>query len=100
MAGISLVQGDHVFMVTSNGKGLIIPTDQVSKLTGSGMGVKLMKIQDSQLAGFKFVNKKDKITLVFENGKTKEIGVKSIPVYNRGSQGVIIAKRRKILNIV
>jgi DNA topoisomerase IV A subunit len=100
MVAISLVQGDHVFMATSNGKGLVIPTDQVTKLTGSGMGVKLIKIQDGKLAGFKVVNKKDKVTLMFESGKDKEITVNSVPVYNRGSQGVIIAKRNKIINIL
>ena len=100
MVDISLVHGDHVFIATADGKGLRIATDQVSKLTGSGMGVKLIKTQDSLVAGFKFVNKKDKITLVFESGKTKEIGANSIPVYNRGSQGVIIARRNKIINIV
>ena len=100
MVGISLVQGDHVFMATADGKGLVIPTDQVTKLTGSGMGVKLMKVQDSPIAGFKFVSKKDKITLEFDKGNPKEITVKSVPVYNRGSQGVILAKKKKIINIV
>ncbi|GJL78388.1 MAG: DNA topoisomerase (ATP-hydrolyzing) [Nitrospinaceae bacterium] len=100
MVGISLVQADHVFMATADGKGLRIATDQVSKLTGSGMGVKLIKIQDSPVVGFKFVNKKDKITLAFESGKTKEILANKVPVYNRGSQGVIIARRNKIIHIV
>lgn len=100
MIGISLVQGDHVFMAATDGKGLVIPTDQVAKLTGSGMGVKLMKTQDSPVAGFKFVDKKDKITLEFDKGPPKEITVKSVPVYNRGSQGTIIARRKKIINIV
>ena len=100
MVAVSLVQADFVFMATFDGKGLVIATDQVTQLSGSGMGVKLMKITDSKLAGYKFVNKKDKITLVFETGKNKEITVKSVPVYNRGSQGVILAKRKKIINII
>jgi DNA topoisomerase IV A subunit len=100
MAAVSLVQGDHVFMATTDGKGLVILTDHVPKLTGSGMGVKLIKIQDGQLAGFKVLNKKEKITLVFESGNVKELGVNSVPVYKRGSQGVIIAKRNKIINIL
>jgi DNA topoisomerase IV A subunit len=100
MAAVSLVQGDHVFMATTDGKGLVILTDHVPKLTGSGMGVKLIKIQDGQLAGFKVVNKKDKVTLIFESGNEKEIGVNSVPVYKRGSQGVIIARRVKIINIL
>ena len=100
MTNVSLVLSDFVFMATVDGKGLVISTDQVSQLSGSGMGVKLMKISDSKIAGFKLVNKNEKITLVFENGNSKEITVKSVPVYNRGSQGVIISKRRKIINII
>ena len=100
MTAVSLVVADFVFMATVNGKGLVIATDQVSQLSGSGKGVKLMKIPDSKLAGFKLVNEKEKITLVFEDGKKKEITVKSVPVYNRGSQGVIISKRKKIINII
>lgn len=99
MAAISLVQSDFVFMASVDGKGLVINTDQISQLSGSGMGVKLMSITDSKLAGFKFVDKKGKITLVFEGGKDKEITVKSVPVYNRGSQGVNISKRKKIIHI-
>ncbi|MCH7623846.1 MAG: DNA topoisomerase, partial [Nitrospinae bacterium] len=99
MTAISLVLRDFVFMATVDGKGLVIATDQVSQLSGSGMGVKLMRISDSKLAGFKLVDKKEKITLVFEGGNKKEITVKSVPVYNRGSQGVILSKRRKIINI-
>ncbi len=100
MTAISLVLGNFVFMATVDGKGLVIATDQVTQLSGSGMGVKLMSITDSALAGFKFVEKKDKITLVFESGKDKEITVKSVPVYNRGSQGVNLSKRKKIINII
>ena len=100
MVAISLVQGDHVFMATANGKGLVIPIDQISRLVGSGMGVKLIKTQDSPLAGFKVVNKKDKVTLIFASGKQKEIGINSVPVYKRGSQGVIVARRNKITGIV
>jgi DNA topoisomerase IV A subunit len=100
MTAVSLVRAGFVFMATVDGKGLVIATDQVSQLSGSGMGVKLMNTASSKVAGFKFVDKKDKITLVFESGKDKEITVKSVPVYNRGSQGVILSKRKKIINII
>jgi len=100
MLAISLVRADFVFMATVDGKGLVIATDQVSQLSGSGMGVKLMNVTDSKLAGFKFVGKKEKITLVLESGKNKEITVKSVPVYNRGSQGVSLSRRKKIINII
>ena len=100
MVAISLVCADFMFMATVGGKGLVIATDQITQLSGSGMGVKLMNVANSKLAGFKFVNKKEKIILVFESGKNKEITVKSVPVYNRGSQGVNLSKRKKIINII
>jgi len=100
MAGISLVRSEQVFLASASGKGMLIPIDQVAQLGGTGTGVKLMKLADSSLAGFKFVDQKDKVTLIFDSGDTREIKAKDIPVYNRGSQGVIIAKRRKIIKIV
>ena len=42
----------------------------------------------------------DKVTLAMENGKTKEVRIKDVPVYKRGSQGVILSKRSKIVNIL
>ncbi len=100
MLAISLARADFVFMATLDGKGLVIATDQISQLSGSGMGVKLMNVTNSKLVGFKFVDKKEKIVLVLEGGKDKEITVKSVPVYNRGSQGVNLSKRKKIINIL
>ncbi|MBI4384976.1 MAG: DNA topoisomerase 4 subunit A [Nitrospinae bacterium] len=101
MAGISLVAGDHVFLASSNGKGLLVPLDQIAKLTGAGMGARLMKLADeATLAGFKCVGLKDKAALAFDDGSQKEISMKDIPVYQRGSQGVIVSKRKTIVNVL
>ncbi|MFQ5673134.1 MAG: DNA topoisomerase (ATP-hydrolyzing) subunit A [Nitrospinales bacterium] len=88
-----------IVLVSEKGKGVVIPAEQVSVLTGAGRGVKLMGLADGKLAGLKPVNLKDKITLEFEDGGSKEITVKKIPVYNRGSQGVILSKRRRVAGI-
>ena len=58
-----------------------------------------MKPADSQLAGIKFVDLKDKVKLTFNTGKDKDISVKSVRLCNRGSQGVIVSKRKTILKI-
>ncbi len=99
MVAVAPVTGDLLFLAAENGKGMIVPIDQITQLTGTGKGVKLMKLVDSQLAGFKIVNKKDKITLIFDKGNPKELKVKDVPKYNRGTQGVILAKRKKIVDI-
>ena len=78
---------------------MVIATEQITQLTGSGKGVTLMKPGESRVVGFKLVNLKDKITIVFDSGNDKEITVKSVRLCNRGSQGVIISKRKTILKI-
>ena len=99
MIGFSPVSQKHVFLATAVGKAVVIATEQVTQLTGSGKGVILMKPGESQLVGFKFVKLKDKIKLVFDTGKDKDITVKSVRLCNRGSQGVIISKRNAIIKI-
>ncbi|MEE9259326.1 MAG: DNA topoisomerase (ATP-hydrolyzing) [Nitrospinaceae bacterium] len=100
MVGVSLVQGPHVFLASEKGKGVIVPTEQITQLSGSGKGVTLMKLPDSRLAGFKFAGQNDKVTLVFKDGSQKEFSLKKVPVYNRGGQGVIVSKRKKISAII
>ena len=99
MIGFAPVTHKHVFLATANGKAVVIAIEKVALLTGSGKGVILMKPGESQLAAFKFVKLKDKINLVFESGKDKEIAIKSVRLCNRGSQGVIISKRKTIIKI-
>ena len=99
MIGFAPVTHKHVFLATASGKAVVIAIEQVALLTGSGKGVILMKTGESQLAAFKFVKLKGKINLVFESGKDKEINIKSVRLCNRGSQGVIISKRKTIIKI-
>ena len=99
MIGFSLVTGDYLFMASASGKGIVIPVKQVSLLTGAGMGSRLMKLADSTLAGFKVAGLKSKATLVFKDGKSKEISLGSIRLCNRGAQGVIVSKRREIITV-
>ena len=61
MIGFAPVTHNHLFLATTKGKAVVISTEQVTHLTGSGKGVILMKPGDSQLAGVKFVDLKDKV---------------------------------------
>ena len=99
MIGFAPVTHSHVFLATEKGKAVVIATDQITQLAGSGKGVTLMKPGESNVVGFKLVNLKDKITIVFDSGNDKEITVKSVRLCNRGSHGVIISKRKTILKI-
>ncbi len=99
MISVALADKDYIFLASANGKGLVMSDEQISILTGTGMGSKLMKLSDTTLVGFKFVSLKDKVTLIFEDGKEKPLGISKLPVYNRGSMGIIISKRKKIIAI-
>ena len=99
MIGFAPVTHNHLFLATAKGKAVVIATEQVTQLTGSGKGVILMKPADSELVGIKFVDLKDKVKLTFNTGKDKDISVKSVRLCNRGSQGVIVSKRKTILKI-
>ena len=99
VVGFSLITGDHLFMASVNGKGIVIQVEQVSLLTGAGMGSRLIKLINSSLAGFKIANKNGHSTINFDDGKTKKINFKDIRVTNRGGQGIIISKRKKITSV-
>ena len=99
MIGVAPANREHLFLVTAHGKAVVIATAQITQLMGSGKGVILMKPGDSQLIGFKFVSLKEKVNISFDSGKDKEITVKSVRLCNRGSQGVIISKRKIITKI-
>ena len=40
------------------------------------------------------------VKLVYEDGKSKELKMTGVPVYNRGTQGVSIFKRKKVTQII
>ena len=100
MIGIAPVTQDYLFLATAQGKAVVIATAQITQLIGSGKGVILIKPGDSYLIGFKFVSIKEKININFDSGKDKEITVKSVRLCKRGSQGVIISKRKTITKII
>ena len=99
MLGIELITAPLVLMVSEKGRGAVVQIAQIPLLSGAGRGVKLMRPGDSKLTGIKSVNLKSKVTLEFETGGMKEFAVKKIPIYNRGSQGIILSKRRKVIYI-
>ncbi|PIQ95381.1 MAG: DNA topoisomerase [Nitrospinae bacterium CG11_big_fil_rev_8_21_14_0_20_56_8] len=100
MLCVARVTGDHVFLASDRGKGLVITLEDVTRLSGSGTGVKLMKLVDAKLAGCKCVSLKDSVDLLLEDGKTRSVAVNSLPVYSRGSQGVFISKRKNIVKVI
>lgn len=99
MASFSLIRANNVFMATDLGKGLMIPLDQITVLSSAGRGVKLINIGKGKLIGLLSANGNEKASIEFTDGTVKQIDLKDVPVYNRGSMGIIISKRKRITNI-
>ncbi len=100
MVVVTPVKGKYAFLISEIGKGLMLKLDQITQLSGPGVGIKLMNVGKSKVAIGKCVNQKETVELVFENGKTKSLKMTGVPVYNRGSQGISVGKRTKIINIL
>ncbi len=99
MVAVSPVTGDHVLMVSEAGKGLLIEVDQVTQLSGAGVGVKLMNTAKSKVCAAKCADREQSVQMIFEDGKSKELNLSKITVHNRGGQGVFVAKNKKVINL-
>jgi len=93
------VTGTHAFLLTEAGKGMLVDLEQITLLSGAGVGVRLINVGKSPFLDALCVKQKQTVQLVFEDGKTKDIKMTGVPEYNRGSQGVTIFKRGKVIRI-
>lgn len=99
MVAVSPVTEDYVLLVSEGGKGLLIDLDQVTQLSGSGVGVKLMNTAKSKVSAAKCVGRKQSVQMIFEDGKSKELNLSKISIHNRGGQGVFVSKNKKVINL-
>ncbi len=90
----------HIFLITEAGKGMLIQSESITQLSGTGRGVKLINVGSSHLVGATSVTPKSKVTLLITGDKENEYKMSGIPVYNRGSQGVSVVKRNKVLRVL
>ncbi|MCA9484135.1 MAG: DNA topoisomerase IV subunit A [Nitrospina sp.] len=100
MVAVVPIVNRHLFLITEAGKGMLIDPESVAQLSGTGRGVKLINVGESHLVGATSVGQKDKVTLLLAGGKENEYKVSGIPVYNRGSQGVSVVKRNKVVRVL
>ena len=99
MVAVSPVTEDYVLLVSEAGKGLLIDLDQVTQLSGSGVGSKLMNTSKSKVSTARCVDRKQSVQMVFEDGKSKELNLSKITIHNRGGQGVFVSKNKKVINL-
>jgi DNA gyrase subunit A len=100
MVAVSPVAGEHVLLVSEAGKGLLIDLDQVTQLSGPGVGVKLMNPAKSKIAMARCVERKEPVQMVFDDGKSKELKLTGLTVHNRGGKGSFVAKNKKVVNLI
>ncbi len=99
MVAVSPVTEDHVLLISEAGKGLLIELDQVTQLSGAGVGSKLMNTSKSKVTTAKCVGRKQTVQMIFEDGKSKELNLSKITVHNRGGQGVFVSKTKKVIDL-
>jgi DNA gyrase subunit A len=99
MVAVSPVIEDHVLLVSEVGKGLLVELDQVTQLSGAGVGTKLMNTAKSRVSAARCVNRKQSVQMIFEDGKSKELNLSKITIHNRGGQGVFVSKNKKVIDL-
>ena len=99
MVAASPVTEDHVLLISEAGKGLLIELDQVTQLSGAGVGSKLMNTSKSKVSTAKCVGRKQTVQMIFEDGKSKELNLSKITIHNRGGQGVFVSKTKKVIDL-
>ena len=100
MVAVSPVFGEHVLLISEAGKGLLIKLNQVTQLSGAGVGVKLMNTSKSKVVAARCVDRKETVQMIFENGKSKELKISKLTVHHRGGQGAFVAKGKKVINLI
>jgi DNA topoisomerase IV A subunit len=100
MVAVSPVTEDYVLLVSEAGKGLLIKLEQVTQLSGAGVGVKLMNTAKNKVSAAKCVNRKQSVQMIFEDGKSKELNLSKITIHNRGGQGVFVSKNKKVIDLI
>jgi DNA topoisomerase IV A subunit len=99
MVAVSPVIEDHVLLVSEVGKGLLVELNQVTQLSGAGVGTKLMNTTKSKVSAAKCVNRKQSVQMIFEDGKSKELNLSKITIHKRGGQGVFVSKNKKVIDL-
>lgn len=99
LTAIVRVTGSHAFLLSDAGKGLLVKLDQITQLSGAGVGVRLINVGKNRFLAVKCVKARETVELVLEDGKTKDLKMSAVPEYNRGSQGVTVVKRGKVVRI-
>ncbi len=91
---------DLIVIVSTEGKILAYPTDQISILSGPAQGVRLIKLaNDARVTYFNSIEADGEIELIPKRGKSKIIKAIDLPIANRGTQGKVVIKALKDMKV-
>lgn len=100
VVSVEPVIGGRVVCVTSEGKMLAFPTEDVSELTGPGRGVILMRLNDDdRMIGAVTTIPGRGVTVTNTDGNEKDVSLKDIPLGQRAGKGQRVIKRMTLINV-
>ena len=90
-----------LFLLSNEGKGLLIDMKEIAQLSGPGAGVRLMKLKPGGvILGAKEVSKSGRVGISYLSGKDDVLKVASLPKGSRGQTGrKVAAARKKLLGL-
>ncbi|MGK7345849.1 MAG: DNA topoisomerase IV subunit A [Candidatus Nitrospinota bacterium M3_3B_026] len=90
-----------LFILSSDGRGLLFGVEEVSMLSGPGAGVRLMKLKpNARVLGALNVKEKDTIALTYYSGKDDRLKAAGLEKGLRGQVGrKLAAVRKKLLGL-
>ncbi|MBM4258132.1 MAG: DNA topoisomerase IV subunit A [Deltaproteobacteria bacterium] len=100
VVSIEPVESGRVVCVTTEGRMLAFPTEDVSELTGAGRGVILMRLdKDDHLVGAVTPPPGKGIVVINSDDNERDVSLKEIPLGQRAGKGERVIKRMTLVGV-
>ncbi len=98
---VTAVTKPLLFTLSSDGRGLLCPLNEIPTLSGPGGGVRIIKLKPgATVKGVRNVGKADSVTITYLAGKEDKLKVANLEKGARGTVGRVLAgKRKKLLGL-
>lgn len=94
LGGVQVADKKLLVLISEQGYVISVLLSEIPLLSGAGKGVILQKLpKDDQLVVAAVVDKKEKVEVLLDKGKTKEIPVSSLTIGARAKRGLKLVKR-------
>jgi DNA gyrase subunit A len=100
VVSVEATDGGRVVCVTTEGRMLAFPLEDVNELTGPGRGVILMRLDDGdRMIGAVTTTPGHGVVVTNTDGVAKEVRLKEIPLGQRAGKGQRVIKRMTLMNV-